>query len=102
MGYIYFNHKKFDKTLSDYRFFIDRYEYNMARIDNEINSLGSDWSGKDYNMFLKIWRDFKGRSSYYEKMMNNMKNYSGFLVFASNTYTKAQNRAIERAKKLPR
>lgn len=102
MAYIKINHSDLERTAREIDNYISSQKRSMTKMGNEIYSLSSYWSGKDYDQIINEWKGINSKNSTTGRMVSALEGYSDFLRFCAQQYKNAQSRAVNLANMLPR
>ena len=74
-----------------------QYESDYKQLFTEVNSMGAAWKGTDNTAYVQRIKDFEEDFKLMVKVINE---YSRFLSFSADQYTKLQNEIESAANKL--
>lgn len=98
--YIKVNHSKLKDTASAVEKNIAIYEETMTSATNEVNALGADWQGSDYQQYANQWDKLDDSDSLQQFLRKTMQDYADYLKYCAAQYAQTQADAINRAKAL--
>lgn len=102
MAYIEVNHRNLQSIASEVDSYISRQKSMTQTITQTINGLSTSWQGDDYAQFKNSWLHSESSNSTLDNMIKSLDGYAEFLRYAAKKYIDAQEKAVNRANRLPR
>jgi uncharacterized protein YukE len=100
MASINVNYEELRLAAASIQRYVQEQRQRMRHIEDDLIELGSQWRGEDYRQMLQQWQQINGTGGTSGRMLYELEEQAKDLHWAAQEYEKAQNRTINRGKRL--
>lgn len=100
MGYIEIDLDCLESAENSAKEYCEYYESFQKIMHEALQNLGDSWRGSDAERFQKKVEDYFDSSSTQQRTLSRTKSYTKYLNFALQEYSTAQEKCLNKAKKL--
>ena len=101
MAYINVTPQKLEQTADVINGYVDTHKKKMNEASSAMSKLGTTWEGEDFKATQQKWSEITADDSTISQAATSLQNYADYLRFAAQQYKSAQQKAVDRAYRLP-